>query len=123
MDTRQKLTPPRPGSPTRANDLDHIISAVKRMFVAGQGILLRPMGDQIAIHVDAGPVSAGGGGGGEAQYVKYVSALTKETLPDPADISPYTLGFVMGGDQRGMVCVPGSEGDTWEAINFFEAAP
>jgi hypothetical protein len=62
MDTRQKLTPPRPGSPTRANDTGHIIAAVKRMLIQGAGIYLRPMGDQIQINAtisQIGPVNSG----------------------------------------------------------------
>jgi len=61
MDSRQKLTPPRPGAPMTADRVGHIIAVIKRMLVQGPGVLIEPMGDQIKISAKKNPIPAGGG--------------------------------------------------------------
>jgi hypothetical protein len=118
MDGRQKLTPPRPGSPTQGSQIAHIISAVKRMFVQGEGIRLCPLGDQIQINAVRGPVAQGGGGGTGRQA--FYTEASKELLEAHENVVDYAIGRVTAGVNKGVMYIRNVNNDGWSAVNRLE---
>ena len=78
----QKIPTSGRGETLRADTLNHIIAAVKRMIVGGDGIQVQVMGDQVKINAKRQlfqPRGAGGGGGGND--VGRITIPTVEELP------------------------------------------
>lgn len=112
----QKLNNPRRGEHVTAARETSLITQLRRMIVAGRGILVKSAGDQVIIEAKPGIGGTGGKSSGAFTWMK--TATTKAGLEEP--VNEIWFGRVTAGDDKGMVCVRNPDNDGWDAINFFE---
>lgn len=117
MNPTQKVPTFKAGQALTADSLNHAVRALLGMIKPGRGILVKPMGNNIEISAEGGPISRGGGG--NDTQVDYTAA-SKVLLEDYTDVVVYARGRVTAGADQGVAYIRNVDNTGWVALNRLE---